>query len=473
MRVLMAASEVAPYAKSGGLADVLGALPAALGRCGPVEPAVLLPCYRGISLEGAERVYHALPVWVGGFHYDCALWRTGGDSPVYLLDCPPLFDRPGLYGENGADYPDNHARFAVFSRAVLEVARRVFRPDVIHCHDWQTGLVPAYLRGRWGMDPTFLGIKTVLTIHNLGYQGVFPASVLPQTGLDSVQYHPDGAEYWGQVSYLKAGIVYSDAITTVSHSYAEEIQTPEYGLGLDGVLRNRRDALTGILNGVDYGTWDPRHDPSIAAPYSAGDLAGKAACKRDLLRSFGLGAEAEKRPLLGVVTRLTPQKGSELILEIAGQLAAEGATLVVLGSGDPDLERDFQKAARASAGALAVRIGYDDGLAHRIEAGSDMFLMPSRYEPCGLSQIYSLRYGTVPVVRVTGGLGDTIDEETGFRFSEYSAAALLACVREALQAYRDRESWTARMKRGMAKDFSWDRSAAGYVRLYESLVRSR
>jgi starch synthase len=375
-----------------------------------------------------------------------------------------------LYGESGLDYPDNHIRFAVFCRAALSVARVLFRPDIFHCHDWQTGLVPAYLRTTFATDPTFLGCRTLFTIHNLGYQGLFPKTALAEVALDPAVYRPDGMEFFGRVSYIKAGIEFADALNTVSPTYAREIQTPEFGFALDGRLRDRAAVLSGILNGVDYAEWSPDTDPLIPARYSAEDLSGKALCRRQLMEEFGLPAAAMDRPLLGIVSRFTRQKGTDLLAEIAAQLVAEDVYLVALGSGDAEYEAFFRRMQEEHPGRIAVRIGFDNGLAHRIEAGSDIFLMPSHYEPCGLNQIYSLRYGTVPVVRATGGLDDTIEEDTGFKFAQYSGQALLGAVRAAVRAFADREGWQRMMRRGMEKDFSWKTSSLAYSALYRRLL---
>jgi len=465
----MVASEAAPFAKTGGLADVVGGLPAALQSLGD-EVAVVIPRYGSISLKTARRVYDRLSIYLGPVRYDASIYQAAAAYPVYLVDCPALFERKGFYGESGLDYPDNHIRFAVFCRAALTVARAFFRTDIFHCHDWQSGLVPAYLRTAFATDPTFLGCKTLFTIHNLGYQGLFPRSALAEVALDPAVYRPDGMEFFGRISYIKGGIAFADALNTVSPTYAREIQTPEYGFGLDGALRARAGALSGILNGVDYNEWSPETDPLIPARYSADDLDGKRVCKEQLLHEFGLPAEAMARPLLGIVSRLTPQKGADLLVEVARQMAAEDMYLVALGTGGPEFEAFFRGLMAEHPGRIAARIGFDNGLAHRIEAGADMFLMPSRYEPCGLNQIYSLRYGTVPVVRATGGLDDTIEEGTGFKFAGYSGEALLGAVRAAARAFGDPEGWRQIMRRGMAKDFSWNASAAAYSALYKTLL---
>ena len=320
IKVLMVASEAAPFAKTGGLADVVGALPVALRDSG-CEVAVLMPRYRRIELTSARRVYDSLPIWLGGNLYETSLYQADAGITFYFLEAPALYDRDGLYGDSTGDYPDNAVRFAVLSRAALAVARRVFRPQILHCHDWQTALTPVYLRKIFSGDPTFIGIKTLFTIHNLGYQGLFPPSVLPQIGLDRQLFTTDALEFYGKVNLLKGGLVFSDALTTVSKGYAAEIQTDEYGFGLDGVLRARSADLYGILNGVDYRDWNPATDPHLIAHYSADDLSGKCECKKDLLREFGFPEAALERPLLGMVSRLASQKGTDLILEIAPQIS--------------------------------------------------------------------------------------------------------------------------------------------------------
>jgi starch synthase len=465
----MVSSEASPLAKTGGLADVVGALPAALREAGD-EVAVVIPRYGSIDLKRARRVYDGIAIYLGPTRYDIAIYQAPAEFPFYLVDCPPLFDRKGLYGESGMDYPDNHIRFAVFARAALAVARVLFRTEIFHCHDWQAGLVPALLRSSFASDPTYFGIKTLFTIHNLGYQGLFPKTALAEAALDPDVYSPGGLEFFGQISYIKGGIAFADALSTVSPTYAREIQTPEYGFGLDGALRARSDVLSGILNGVDYGQWSPEIDTYIPARYSADDLTGKRVCKQHLIEEFGLPQAAMDRPLIGIVSRFTRQKGTDILAEVAAQMMDDDLYLVALGSGEPEYEAFFRKMVAAHPGRIALRLGFDDGLAHRIEAGSDLFVMPSRYEPCGLNQIYSLRYGTVPVVRATGGLDDTIEEDTGFKFAEYSGPALLGAVRAAVAAFSDPVAWQETMRRGMRKDFSWKASAKLYSALYRRLL---
>ena len=469
----MVASEAAPFAKTGGLADVLGALPRALNRLGD-ETAVLLPLYRGVAekLASPDRVFEQMNIAIGGRSFEVDLLRQRhNDVDVYFVDCPALFDRAALYGEGGTDYPDNHLRFGVFCRAAVGLMRRVFRPDVVHLHDWQAALVAPLMRVWLAADPTFLSVKIVLSIHNLGYQGLFPRAAVTDLGLPFSVFRPDRMEFYGQLNFLKGGLVYADALTTVSPGYAREIRTPEYGFGLDGLLRQRAADLTGIVNGVDYTEWNPETDRYLHAPYSAIDLTGKQSCKLDLLSEFGLPDSALAKPLIGIVSRFASQKGFDLIEEVEEQLAAEELSLIALGTGEPRFEQALSNLAARHPDKVAVKIAYDNALAHKIEAGSDIFLMPSRYEPCGLNQIYSLRYGTVPVVRATGGLDDTIDEETGFKFHEYTGAAMLVAIQEALAAYREKARWKAMMTTGMGRDFSWDASAAEYSALYKRISR--
>jgi len=467
-RILMVTSEAAPFAKTGGLADVLGALPPALARLGE-EVAVVMPRYGSVPLHGSMRISDPMRVSVGPNAFTVAIDQMEREGVRYLfVDCPPLYARAGIYSEDGVAYVDNHIRFALLNQAAIEIGRSIFRPNIFHAHDWPGGLLAPYLRENHGWDPDFAGAKTVITIHNLGYQGNFPGAAISDLGLSSALFHPDGLEFWGELSFLKAGIVWSDAITTVSPTYAREIQTPEYGHGLDGVLRERAVKIRGILNGVDYAEWSPDADPYLNFPYAAQDLSGKRLAKRALLEEVGLPV-IETRPLIGIVSRFAGQKGFDLLEEIAPELAEMDLAMVVLGSGEAPIEEMFRSMAEAHPEKFAVQVGYDEGLAHRIEGGADMFLMPSRYEPCGLSQLYSLRYGTVPIVRATGGLEDTVDELTGFKFTEYTPEALLEAIRQALAAWPDRSGWRERMRRGMAKDFSWDAAAAQYQSLYRSL----
>jgi len=470
-KILMVASEAVPFIKTGGLGDVIGALPAALRARGE-EVAVVLPFYKEATAPESRLLWRNHPVWLGHVCHPVNIHVAENRGVLYyLVQNQALFCRQGVYTDpEGKDFPDNHIRFAVLSHAALDLVRHSMRPQVIHCHDWQASLVPVYLRTILAGDPTFMGIKTLLTIHNLGFQGLFPPTALAEVGLEMNLFRIDAMEFFGKVNFLKGGIIFSDALSTVSRRYAEEIQTPELGFGLDGVLRSRREDLTGIPNGADYSVWNPETDPHLAANYSAADLSGKRICKKDLLQQCGLPTDRLDWPLIGIISRFTDQKGFDLLAEIADELTAEDLFLIALGTGQPEYEDLFRNLARKWPAKVAVRIAYDDLLAHKIEAGADMFLMPSRYEPCGLNQLYSLRYGTVPIVRATGGLDDTIDESTGFKFNEYSGRALLAAIRAALALFQDRQRWEQRMKNGMAKDFSWDASAAQYSALYKKLA---
>jgi starch synthase len=479
MRILFVASEGLPFSKTGGLADVIEALPKTLAANGH-EVAVLLPRYK--KTPGTGLVLARLSLQIGG------ATRTPGilDGTIihgvqyFFVDDPEYFDRDQLYGTAQGDYPDNAERFAEFSRAAIELAAHVWMPDVIHCHDWQAGLVPVLLRTQHEDNADLRRLPVVLTIHNVGYQGVFPREVMESAGLPESLFGLEGLEFYEQVSYLKGGLLFADALTTVSRKYAEEIQTPEYGRGLEGVVRSCAGRLTGILNGVDYSIWDPQHDKLIAARYSAKNLSGKRECKKDLLDIFGLPIGNLGRPIAGIVSRFADQKGFDLLEEIADELLEEEMVIMALGTGDAKHERKLRELARRFPARMAVKIAYDNTLAHKIEAGADMFLMPSRYEPCGLNQIYSLRYGTAPVVRATGGLDDTIEpydasngRGTGFKFQEYSGQAFLRAVQEALAVYQDKAAWRRLQINAMAKDYSWNASAAEYGRVYEAARESR
>ncbi|MDR7543213.1 MAG: glycogen synthase GlgA [Armatimonadota bacterium] len=475
MRVLFCVSEATPFAKTGGLGDVAGALPAALHRQG-LDVRVVMPFFRGIAREGLAFV-RRFEATIGGQALAGAIWQGAfpGGPPVYFVDCPTLFDRAGLYGEAGRDYDDNLLRFAFFDQAAVALLEETWRPDLVHCHDWHAALVPAYLRFRRNPVPT------LFTIHNLAHQGLFPAEQFPLTGLPGEAFVMDGVEFYGRVNVMKAGLVWAHVLSTVSETYAREIQTEEFGMGLQGLMRVRSADLFGILNGVDYSQWDPAVDPHIPARYTPADLRGKATCKAALQREVGLPPEAST-PLVGTVARLVAQKGFDLLTATLERMVAMGVQLVVLGTGEPAFEEAFRAASARWPQQVRAVIGFDEGLAHRIEAGADMFLMPSRFEPSGLNQLYSLRYGTVPIVRRTGGLADSIvdvspetlreGQANGFVFDAYTQEALVAAVSRALAAYRDPGLWRSIQQIGMRADFSWDRAAARYRALYD-LTRER
>lgn len=484
LKVWFLASEVAPFAKTGGLADVAGALPGGLRDLG-VDVHVGLPFYRMAKEAGfkARQVMEGLQVQAGNAGLVGSVHETSSDKgvPVYLFDMPELFDRGGLYGETGGDYPDNLERFAYFCRAALIFAKKTgFKFDLVHCHDWQTGLVPVYLKTLYREDPFFSTASSVFTIHNMGYQGLFPAGKLSACGVPPAEFHADGIEYWGKISLLKAGIVYADAVTTVSPRYSVEIQGAELGMGMDKVLRKRSTDIHGILNGADYSVWDPATDRHLPENYSPGRMAGKKQCKASLIQEMGLDPAMEQRPLIGMISRLDHQKGLDLLMEILHDALKLDIALVILGSGDVKIETAVRRAAEQYPGRLGLKLGFDEPLAHRIMAGSDMILIPSRYEPCGLVQIYGLKYGTVPIVRATGGLDDTVagfdpdtGKGTGFKFAEYEAGAFLGKVKEAVEVFGDKSRWKRLMRNGMQQDFSWQKSARRYLALYGSLAERR
>ncbi len=480
MRILHVASEIYPLVKTGGLADVVAALPRALVKRG-LDTRVLLPGLPGIlaGMQGLETVTRIGAVF-GAATVTLLRGRLPDSGvPAYVIEAPFLYRRAGnpYVGPDGHDWSDNHRRFALLSWTAAHLASgeldEAWTPDLVHAHDWHAGLVPAYMAQSPGLTTA-----TVFTIHNLAFRGIFPLEAHEDLGLPVRKLTPRGIEFHGKISYMKAGLVYADRITTVSPTYAREICTPEFGCGLEGVLRDRDGDLSGVLNGVDYEVWNPQ-DPAIAAPYSSADLSGKEACKRALQAELGLSAAAAG-PLFAVVSRLTSQKGMDLLLAALPELIREGAQLAVLGTGDGELEAGFRYAAAANPDQVAVHIGYDEDMSHRFMAGADALLVPSRFEPCGLTQMYALRYGTLPLVRAVGGLADTVVDAnaqmlsagraTGFVFHDASRHALGARIREACALYRDREAWRELQRRAMVQDFSWDDSAAHYEALYASLL---
>jgi len=477
LHIAFATTELVPYMKTGGLADVSAALPKALAKLGH-RVTVFLPRYGNIPFPAGEFV-GSVHVPVDDVHRSAGFYLAplGKGLHVVFVEHPPFFERPFPYGVGNDDYPDNRLRFAFFSRAILEYFRsRGERPDVFHAHDWQTGMLPVYLKAFYWDDPTLHRCPTLFTIHNMAYQGNFGTDTIGTLGLPWNLGTRDALELHGGISYMKGGLLFSEVLTTVSPQYAREIQTPQMGLGLDGVVRERAQDLVGILNGVDYDEWDPRTDRHIVKTYSPGDLSGKAACKADVLAAFGLPAEPDL-PLVGIISRLVAQKGFDVVVKAWYDLLQRPLRMVVLGTGEPDVQDGFRAMAARAPDRYAVRLAYDNALAHKIEAGADMFLMPSRFEPCGLTQLYSLRYGTVPVVRATGGLVDTVEpydpatgQGTGFRFDHPDGTGLMWALDQALGACAERPAWEKLMRNGMARDFSWERSAREYVALYQRVL---
>jgi starch synthase len=484
LNIAYVTSEVTPYSKTGGLADVAGALPQELAS---LKNKVVLfsPRYSSVDRKKYDLLdvpgLGSLTVTVAGREYKFGLLKRNAKTPgleTYFIDSAELFGRNGLYQDpvTVKDYPDNDIRFVMFAKAVLLSLEKLgFKPDIVHANDWQTAMVIAYLKTTERKNPFFTGVKSILTIHNVAYQGLFPAERFDRLGVDrSLLYPMSPFEYWGKVNLLKAGIVYADIVNTVSKTYAEEIQTTnDYGYGLEGVLRDRKRDLFGVVNGADYDIWSPEKDTLITKKFDANTLDEKEANKQKLLLVSKLGKDRLDKPLIGVISRLAPQKGFDLIEEIAEELFALDFTFVLLGTGDKVYHKLFEDLQTKHPDRIKVNLAFDNTLAHQIEAGADMFLMPSRYEPCGLNQLYSLKYGTVPIARKTGGLADTIIDEatnkgkgTGFLFEEYEGEALLKCIQDALAFYRNKRSWKSLMKRGMKKDFSWKKSAKEYLALY-------
>jgi len=476
MNILLASSEVYPFSKTGGLADMVGALAGALADEGH-EARVVTPLYRGIrekfpAMRKVDWYFH-LPL--GPNFAQAELWELDAARglKIYFIDQPTYFDRAGIYQENHFSYADNAERYIFFSKSAVHLARYLpWRPDVVHVHDWQVGLVPALMAQQkhegWGNPP-----PTCLTIHNLAYQGVFPEEAFALTNLPASVFNTEGAEFFGLLNCLKAGIAYADFITTVSPRYAREITTEEYGCGLDGLLRRRQKHLAGILNGVDYGEWNTTKNPHLFKPYSAGRMAGKKINKLELQKFYGLPAD-ESAPLFGTISRLAEQKGVDIQLGALAEMLNTKMQFVLLGSGSPEYERGYRDLARQFPGKVAVRFGYDETLAHRIEAGCDFFLMPSRFEPCGLNQMYSLRYGTIPIVRATGGLDDSVIDwtqnprlATGIKFSEYTSRSLAKAIRKALVLFNQPKLLQACRHNAMKADFSWERTVHNYLGIYQ------
>ncbi len=480
MKILFAASEVVPFAKTGGLADVAGALPKALKALGH-DVRIIMPRYRAVDPKKYKlrKVIERLQVQVGAKTFETAVFEApvpGTDIITYFMDQPSLFDRDGLYQDKGVDFPDNLERFSFFAQAVLRAMPQLnWQPELVHCQDWQSALLCAHLAVTQSEDRFWQGMPTVFTVHNLAYQGLFPQSDWGVTNLPWHAFGIDGLEFYGRINCLKGGLVFSHQITTVSPTYAKEIQSPESGCGLEGVLLARRDDVIGILNGIDIEEWNPKTDPHLPAHYWVDELAGKSLCKLAL-------QEQQKLPqkhvlLIGMIQRLAEQKGIDIFVQAAEELLKEDIQIVILGTGDQVYHDRLADLAKRFPERLVVNLKFDNTLAHRIEAGCDAFLMPSRFEPCGLNQMYSMRYGTVPIVRRVGGLADTVVDVssaasgTGFVFEQYSASALSEAVRRAIAAFQDHGLWYGVVRSGMQQDFSWNRSARDYVRTYERAAR--
>ncbi len=482
MKILFVASEAAPFVKTGGLGDVIGALPRALAARGH-ELLVVLPRYsqmrqpEGLVLrDTGRRVEVAFPSGpVAASVHICA----PTERLRYLFLAHPFYERSHLYGDNGTDYRDNHKRFALLSVGALEAARMLgFVPDAVHSHDWQTALTPFVLKRGWAGTPPPFRARSIFTIHNLAYQGLFAREAMTELGLPADLFNLFELEFYGQLCLIKAGLVFADKLTTVSPTYAREItQSVETGAGLDGLLRSRQADLTGIMNGVDYARWSPDIDEALPARYSAKELAGKAACKAALQKELGLTVDP-RAPLASAIGRLVHQKGYDLLAESMPRLVERGLQIALLGTGEQALQEEFVRLAERFPGRVSVQLRFDDALAHKIEAGSDLFLMPSRFEPCGLNQLYSLRYGTLPLVHAVGGLADSIKDAAasgqkpgadgwGFRFDTMTVDELMGAVERALKLWADQPAWTATVKRAMALDFGWDRAAERYEALYK------
>ncbi len=478
LRVLMIASEYAPYAKTGGLADAVAGLAGALVADGH-EVAVVIPAYHGLADGTVDAGTVRVTLGAMRTSFDVAIREIMTPDRVRLLlvDDPVFASRRTFYGEHGGDYPDNAYRFALLSRAALAYAARDARFDVVHAHDWHAALAPVYLKTRYTGDAA-APRAAVFTIHNLAFQGLFDVGELPALDLDQDLFTIDGLEFWGRASALKGGIVFSDRVTTVSPSYARETCDTEMGFGFQGILRAKGDAYSGILNGIDTRLWDPSNDPFLPAPYDAKSLDGKAGAGPRSMEEYGV-APAEGRPLFGMVTRLAYQKGTDLVRSVAPWLTQEGAALALVGSGEAALESAWLAQAGEHPGRIGVRIGFDERLAHLIEAGADAFVMPSRYEPCGLNQMYSLRYGTPPVVRAAGGLNDTVEafdaatkKGNGFKFADPTPEALQASLADLFGVWEKPAAWRALQRNGMKADHSWIRSARQYVKVYRAAMKS-
>ncbi len=490
----MVSPEAVPYAKTGGLADVAGTLPFELAKLGH-EVRLIIPKYG--CIDDSEHPFQQvaeLPVPTVAGPIQAIIeqgpvssfpGKTAGRMSIFAIRHDLFFARAGLYQEQGRDYPDNLDRFSFFCRGVLALlthfaSAEQWRPDILHLHDWQTALCAVYLKTLYARQPEFTGLQTILTLHNVGYQGQFPKSEFEKTGLPADVFTPAGLEFYGSVNLLKGGILFADMLTTVSPTYSREIQTPDFGFGLEGVLAQRKDRLVGIVNGIDTGVWDPSTDPFLPRTYSASDLTGKRVCKQELQREMKL--PVKEAPVLGIVSRLVNQKGLDLVVDILPELMEVDLQLIILGSGERRYEQEFSSFQNRYPKKVALRLGFDEGLAHRIQAGSDMLLIPSRYEPCGLTQLHGLRYGTIPIVRKTGGLADTVvpfspgstrnRRANGFRFTDMSSESLLSVILLALSVHKHKNEWDHLIQTGMRTDVSWGPSVQHYIRVYDGLCKT-
>ena len=478
IKLLLISSEMTPFAQTGGLAEAIAGLSKALKKF-DLDIRVALPFYRSIKKMHlnfntiAKQI--KIPMGPSTLKGDIILFKTDENIPIYFIKRDRFFDRSGIYGDRRGDYHDNAERFIFLSKVIFKLCQIIsFIPDVLHCHDWQIGLIPVYHK-----EPSIYNINyfsntvSIFTIHNIAYQGIFKKDKFIFTDLPEDIFSQNGLEFWGKINFMKGGILFSDIVSTVSPTYAKEIQTKEYGFGLEELIKSRASELCGILNGVDYSNWDPKNDPFLASNYSSKDLRGKEICKKDLINEMELNKEMINQPLVGMISRLASQKGIDILLKALPGLIKMGANFVFLGKGEKGYQRDLKMIAKRYPGRIGLRFSYDPTLAHKIEAGSDILVMPSLYEPCGLAQIYAMRYGTIPVVRAVGGLEDTVEnyipqkgKGTGFKFKEYNAKAFLSKLKEAIVLFKNKEEWQNLMMKAMEVDFSWEKSASKYIELY-------
>ncbi len=463
MKIVMCASEVVPFAKTGGLADVAGALPQALETEGQ-DVIIVMPRYKAIQDSKFK---------IQRLKDDISYSTTGKNIRVYFIEKDSYFNRDALYGDKNGDYADNLDRFSYYSKRTLELLKEInFKPDVIHVHDWQACLIPVYLKTIYAKDAFYKNTKAMLTIHNIGYQGLFNKEEFPKLGLDWSLFGIEGLEFYGRINILKGGMNFADIINTVSPTYSKEIQAKEFGFGLEGVLNKRRDSVFGILNGLDYNIWNPETDKLIASNFSAKDPEGKAQDKEDLEAICKLPLKKDV-PLFGIVSRLAEQKGFDILAEGIDAICRMGLQMVILGTGDLKYHLVMEDMAKKYPNVISLHLKFDDALAHKIYAGSDIFLMPSKYEPCGLGQLISLRYGTIPLVFKTGGLADTVNSDNGFIFDNYSSKALIGTIKKALEAFKNKKKWAQLVTKAMKCDFSWKESAKEYIRLYEKAKKAK